>query len=295
MGFDTISYVMGMNAAKGSGSSGGGTGGASFPEGVYFENDGMGVPTKYYRYIYEKNGTLYSVARTSDGNSPTYSAKLYKYADGAWTALVTASEFRWSCFTNYNCFQCVINGKTHFLGGSNHGVIDEENGTLTNLNYAPASLNYFIDNNRLFGESSGKFYSWDESTDTWTQEGTSSFSTRRCFTINNKGYCTYRSSGIVKLYEFDNMSWKDTGVVLVGDAVRPFVVGSKLYYIYSSSNNQYMLACFDADTMTDRALGTVPYFGGAYCVFVYFNNKLRYCAPSYDDTINAVLHIISKE
>ena len=298
---DVLSYVIGVQAGKksggGSGGSGGGGGGA-LPPGVYYENDGMGIPRARDKSFFPFNGNTYCLSADNAASAYKAGTTIYRYDGASWVSVVATPDMSYSAAQGpYAFFGGELNGKIHIKASKTHYVFDGT--TLTKLNDLPSGeLKLFIDGGKLMGTYSNNYYEWDETTDAWTLITVTTPSgvlIKDLWTVGNN---TYASDYNKKHYRFNNNAWEDTGVVLGGfpDRTNHCVIGNKLYYYRSYTatdtvNRQAPLYCIDYETMTETKAGSVPK-STRLTLFKDGNNNLRYYDFTEADASNNIIHYI---
>ena len=261
--------------------AGGGGGGGSLPAGLYWLNnyDNLPAPTIYAQHWFTFNGELYASARNGSGGGNT--GDIYKYANGAWTKVVTAYTFG-STFTGF--FTVEFNGKVHFYGQETayHYIYDGSSSIVKKADI-PNKLDkngMFVDGGQLKAYSAydGKVYKWDESSDTWTAEATigAKYQSWIFYTIDNIAYAWYSK----KVYRYNN-----------GTLTELFSTTNNLAYsfhgtlhngcIYHGTSETYNtggtpLIEIDVKNFTETKLGKMPPFKSGAGIVSYRNELLFY-------------------
>lgn len=166
-----------------------GSGGGSLPAGVYWEQLPGRKPYTYYNRFFEFKGERYAwISSASINGNPQY---IYKYADGTYTQVATATyknSIRDLSVVEYH-------GKVHFIGNDStvHFTWDGSDATVSK-NSLPASTynnNAFVLDDTLYILTNSKgFYKWVEADDSWEAVGITGYPTSysQVAVVNNIPY-----------------------------------------------------------------------------------------------------------
>lgn len=254
---DIQSFLIGLQAGQkaGSGDSGGSSGGGTLPAGLYVEALDI-LPARagaYGQAWYEWNGTLYAFVNQTTGNSGIN--LVYKWTDSAWTQVHEASS-NTNITGGTNTRFIEFNGKLHIFGNETtyHAVFDGS--TLTRCVNMPLGFSHLFKNNgTIMGMYyNGRTYSWDESSDTWTELGTTSGvnSLMKVYEVNGIVYGVKSTA----LYTYNDLTMTQVATGSFDTDWR--VVGNCVYVITKSNSYLYTLSEFDLSTYQTITIGRLP-------------------------------------
>ena len=277
--------IFGVEGTAGSG------GGGSFPPGLYFESDGIGAPQQKNKTYFTYNDTTYCISLINSYSSYKIGAEIYKYENGAWALVTQDANMHYFAGQGSGAFIGILNGKAHLKASYYHYVFDGT--TITTLTNFPSNVKVFIADGKLMYYYRSEFYLWDEATDTWTLEGTTSYSPHTFWSVGGKLYATDNSN---KMYVYNNKTLEDTGFVFGGYRYGFCVIGDKVYtYDMTTVNRQCSLYILDCEAMTETKIGVFPYINiSSTLCYSFFNDcgKLRFYSWREDIPINFLVHYV---
>lgn len=271
MAFDPMSFVIGQQAGKSGGSSGGG---GSLPAGAYWKQIQPLVPVNKEHIFFVFNDVLYLCTKTSDGSG----FAIYKFSDEKYTFVTQVTNTYL-----YPTIACELNGKVHLFvsNASYHYVFDGTTITkMSNLSGSPYSGDFFVFNGTIYASYLNDTYQWNESSDTWTvsdlfpsgykaeNKGIFLVHNNELYSIGDnitsKQICKYENQSMVKIL--------DMPVYASGSTVS--YEKGKVYYIHDvfSPTDIY---CYDIESNTIQKVGSVPNPGGTPTRGYMYNGRYR--------------------
>lgn len=257
---------------------GSGGGGGSLPAGLYWLNDhdNLPAPTIYNQYWYTFNGELYANARNGSGGGNT--GDIYKFANGAWTKVVSAYTFN----SMFNGFRAVeFNGKVHFYGQEteSHYIYDGASSPVRVADIPNRIVGNaaFVQGGKLKAYSyyDGIVYVWDEATDSWTAEATigAKYQYWLFFTIENTVYAWYSK----KVYRYDSGTLTELFSTTnnLSYASKAAVHNGCFYTVSGASQYGSPLLEIDVNNSTEKTVGRVPPIKNGAEGLLSFQNHLR--------------------
>lgn len=233
MGFDVLSYAIGLQAGKGNGGGSSGGGGALEP-GAYFYRPDIKVKN-YYQQWAEYNGEIYSFRNTASGNTDYYTIE--KLVDGEWTTVIDSCSLS---STQGNMNIMFLNGKLHFVNNRNHyefdgATVTKKSNPVNNIDVGKAAV---ADGKLYTYYSSGQIlYEWNESADTWS--GTSLGSGYKGRTLLGCGKDLYLLDDSGNLSRYENGAL--TAVATLNDYYlrwQPIYYNGCIYYASDDYQNK---------------------------------------------------------
>lgn len=275
---------------------GGGSGGSSFPAGVYWEAENIRCPSNYYQQWFDYAGEIYAAVLPYSGNGGDWI--IHKYSNGAWTQVVAQTKLDLGS-PDGDVYFVEHDGVLHMLGNdtSAHYVFDGT--TISKKQTLPGyCISACVHNGDLLAyvRSTGSIYKWNSATDTWSVVAdidTYTYHQHYIFSANNSLYSVYSKV----LYEI--VGGATVKITDLPNFLKQMYVDGTKYFYFADANGSFgaeEVHVYNIDSNTDTLLGYAPNSGCGMSflystdgVFRSINGNLGTSAYA---TTSLIMHII---